>query len=382
MNHILITATVPSMIGQFNMDNIDILQSMGCQVHIACNFRDTSIWPTERIDMFIKKLEAKNIVCHQIDFPRNPRFLFKVIKSSRQLNNLLITNSFKLIHCHTPLAGCLSRIVAHRHKVKVIYTAHGFHFYDGAPLLNWLLYYPVEKFLSRWTDILITITKEDFSRAVNKFHAQRVEYISGVGIDVNQFVVNDIGRNQIRDGFGLHDDDILLLSVGGLDDNKNHKVVLNALKLLNNNKLYYYIAGIGPLKDYLLGLINEYGIANQAKLLGYRSDIPQLLNAADIFILPSKREGLNVSLMEAMASGLPCICGRIRGNVDLIEQPNGGLLVNPSNVGEYVESINYLIDNKSFSKMGEFNRNFIQNFDIKVVREKMIAIYKSIIPQN
>ncbi len=382
MNHILITATVPSMIGQFNMDNIDILQRMGCQVHVACNFLDTSIWPTERINMFIKKLENQKIICHQIDFPRNPRFLFKVIKSSRQLNKLLVHNSFKLIHCHTPLAGVVSRIVAHRRKVNVIYTAHGFHFYNGAPLVNWIFYYPIEKFLSRWTDILITITKEDFERAVNKFHAKRVEYVSGVGIDVSKFMINGNERNQIRYSLGLQDDDIMLLSVGGLDNNKNHQVVIKSIKLLNNSKLRYFIAGIGPLKDYLLDLITKCHIENNVKLLGYRTDIPKLLNAADVYILPSKREGLNVSLMEAMASGLPCICGRIRGNVDLIQQPSGGFLVNPINVDDYIESINHLINNNCFSELGCFNRNIIQNFDIKVIRERMIAIYKSIIPQN
>ena len=301
MKKVLMTATVPSMIGQFNMSNIEILQDLGYQVHIACNFMDTSVWTKERIKQFVGDMKEKKVMCHQIDFARSPLGIVNDIKSFRQMNNLFRKNEFSFVHCHTPVAGVITRIVAHKHKVKTIYTAHGFHFYDGAPKKNWIIFYPIEKVFSKWTDVLITITKEDYNRAKKKFNAYKTIYIPGVGVDVDRFSNVCIDCSAFRKTLGINDKDIMILSVGELNENKNHSAVIKALGKLNDNRIHYCIAGTGYLKDDLIKLSMENNVSENVHLLGYRTDVPELLKAADIYILPSIREGLNVSLMEAMA---------------------------------------------------------------------------------
>ncbi len=375
MKNVLMTATVPSMIGQFNMSNIEILQDLGYQVHIACNFKDTSVWTKERIKQFVGEMKGKNVICHQIDFSRSPLGIVNDIKSFRQMNGLFKKNNFSFVHCHTPVAGVITRIVTHKHRIKTIYTAHGFHFYDGAPKKNWIVFYPIEKFFSRWTDVLITITKEDYNRAKNKFNAHKTVYVPGVGVDVDKFANVNTDCSFIRDSFGLKPNDIMLLSVGELNANKNHSVVIKALGKLNDNRIHYCIAGTGGLKDELVKLSNENNVSKNVHLLGYRTDVPELLKASDIFILPSIREGLNVSLMEAMASGLPCICGNIRGNTDLIEDGKGGFLVFPRNVNEYSEKIKAIINKDTRSRMSDINRKIITEFDTSVVLSIMKDIY-------
>jgi len=363
------------MIGQFNMNNIDILQKLGYEVHIGCNFEDRSVWTKERVTKFKDDVNNMNIICHQIDFARSPLGIGNDIKSFKQMDKLFKENNFEFVHCHTPVAGVISRLVAHIHGVKTIYTAHGFHFYDGAPKKNWIIFYPIEKFFSRWTDILITITREDYKRASEKFHAKEVKYVPGVGVDISKFSKINNNREQLRKSLNVDDDELMLLSVGELNENKNHSSVIKALGELRDKRIKYYIAGNGHLKEYLVMLAKERCIDNKIVLLGFRSDIPELMQAADIYILPSIREGLNVSLMEAMASGLPCLCGNIRGNIDLIEEKSGGYLFNANSINSIKEKISLLIDDSGKQKMKDFNQNKVNSFSKDVVSQSMKALY-------
>ena len=178
MKKVLMLATVPSMIGQFNMNNIQILQELDYEVHVACDFKDRSVWTDERVEKFIVQLEEQNVKKIQVDFSRSPLKLWKHKKSYAQLKKLFEDNEYAFIHCHTPIASVICRLVSHKMKVKCIYTAHGFHFFKGAPLKNWVIYYPIEKFLSRWTDIIITINKEDYQRAKEKFYLILINLLS------------------------------------------------------------------------------------------------------------------------------------------------------------------------------------------------------------
>ena len=316
MKNVLMVASVPAMIGNFNMNNIAILQKMGYEVCIGCNFNDTSVWPQERTNAFIEQLKELDIECHQIDFSRKPNFR-GMIRAFKQLERLVLKKEISFVHCHTPLASAITRMVCHKYHIKVIYTAHGFHFYEGAPFLNWLLYYPVEKMLSRWTDVLITINREDYSRAKSKFHAINTEYVPGVGVDTKKYVPMppDCGKiiEEKRREIGVPLSAKMLLSVGELSARKNHRIVIEMLQKAPEN-YWYVIVGKGELKDSLLSLDKT----GRVKLLGYRSDIRELLYAADLFVFPSVQEGLPVALMEAMACGKVCCASRIRGNVDLI----------------------------------------------------------------
>lgn len=374
---VLILASVASMIDQFNMSNIDILLSLGYEVHVACNFEQGNTCTKEKINQLKNKLEELNVKYYQIDFTRSVYNILQDIKAYKQVKKIMIENKYKFIHCHSPIGGVIGRLVCRNIKTKCIYTAHGFHFYKGAPLLNWLIYYPIEKWLSRYTDILITINKEDYKRAKNKFKMKIIKYIPGVGVDTEKFLLQNFDRQKYRKKLGYSNDDFVILSVGELNKNKNHEIVLKAIAQLKNSKIKYMIAGKGELQEKLFDTAESLGIRNQLQLLGFRKDIPELLNSSDLYVLPSLREGLNVSLMEAMSAGLPTIASKIRGNIDLIIHKTNGLLFKSSDYNLLSKEINFIYSNNELQKkMRIENLKIIQKFNRQNNEEIMRNIYK------
>lgn len=371
---VLMVATVAATIGSFNMENIKILQNMGYSVDVAADFNDLSVWSAERLKAFKIQLHDLNIEAIQLDFSRSPFKIGKHIDSYKNAVKLLEERRYSFIHTHTPIASAIIRLAAHKTNTKVVYTAHGFHFYNGAPLKNWIIFYPVEKFLSKWTEILITINQEDFERAKNHFQAKKTVYVPGVGVDTKKFSNRENGRKAIRKELGIDENRVILLSVGELNQNKNHEAVIKALKGID---ITYVIVGKGELKERLKTVAKESGV--DLRLMGFRSDVADFYDAADIYILPSIREGLNVSLMEAMASSLPCLCGDIRGNVDLIDE-NGGYLFDPEKVEDIHNAIGRALDNRK--GMGVYNLQKIKAFDLKVVTDLTSKIYGGVWPSN
>ena len=221
------------------------------------------------------------------------------------------------MHCHSPIGSVIARCAAnHARKhfgTKVIYTAHGFHFYKGASILNWLVFYPIEKLCSHFTDVLITINHEDYMFAQKKMRAKKIEYIPGVGVDINKYKDALVDREKKRKELEIPEDALLLLSVGELNENKNHQVVIKALASINEPNVYYVIAGIGPLYNQLIVLANDLGVGERIHLLGYREDVPELYKTADILAFPSLREGLGLAAIEGLAAGLPVVCLDNRG---------------------------------------------------------------------
>nr|WP_278245697.1 glycosyltransferase [[Eubacterium] cellulosolvens] len=285
---------------------------------------------------------------------------------------------YDLVHCHTPIAAAVTRVACRplrKKGVKVLYTAHGFHFYDGAPLKNWLLYYPVEWLCAFWTDGLITINSEDYRRAKKRLHAKRVYYVPGVGTNIDGFGVDC--KHEIRKEFNIPESAILFLSVGELNKNKNHQVVIKALAEVNNTNIYYIIAGAGdevPLKD----LIQKYRLENRVFLAGYRTNIKDFLADADVYILPSIREGLNVSIMEAMASGKPCLVSDIRGNRDLIDD-HGGIRFDPHSVVDTRKAIVQMLDKREmWRQYGGRNRRKVEKYESKRVNTLLERIYNEV----
>lgn len=320
---------------------------------------------------------------HYIDIPfeRNPLKPGN-IKAYRMLRQIIEKEQFDLIYCHTPVGAMLARLAgisARKKGTKVIYMAHGFHFYSGAPLLNWMLYYPVEKFLSRFTDGLITINQEDFQRA-QKFHAGKTVLIPGVGIDLDKFQKKEPTRQEIRNKLGIPESKIILMSVGELTKRKNHMVMIEALARLKEYDILYVICGDGPLKAQLRAKAEELGVRDRLKLLGFRKDIAELHKAADIFVFPSLQEGLPVALMEAMASGLPIVASKIRGNEDLISNNQGGYLVNPTDSEQVAKAIEKMIQNpKKREKMEKRNLEIITKYGQETVLQKMDEFFDEIV---
>lgn len=372
-------ASVASMIDQFNMSNIEILRDQGYEVHVAANFEDGNTSSKQRIEEFKNELHNLGIPFYHVDFARDIKKVFKNFKAYRRIRDLILEHNYEFVHCHSPIGGVCGRLAALRTKTKVIYTAHGFHFFKGAPLINWLLYYPIERWLARYTDVLITINKEDYVRAKN-FKAKKVEYIPGVGLDTKKFENITVNKKEKRKELGLPEDAIVLLSVGELNKNKNHETTIKGISKLGNKKLIYLICGSGPLEQYLKDLASSLDTSSQVRLLGFRTDVGEINKASDIFVFPSFREGLPVALMEAMAAGLPIVCSDIRGNRDLIEDGKGGYLVKPDDVDGFANAIQKLLEDEELrSRMGMYNKESVLRFELKRVLTLMEEIYANVL---
>lgn len=375
MKNALIVASVASMIDQFNMPNIKLLQELGYHVDVACNFKDGNTCSKERIDALKKNLTFMGIGFYQIEFARNILRLDKHLRAYKQLKRLAERTNYSLMHCHSPIGGFIGRLVFNKYRkdgTKVIYTAHGFHFYKGAPKKNWLLFYPIEKLCSRMTDILITINKEDYELAKSKMKAKQVEYVPGIGVDIKKFAEVNIDRDKKRNDIGVPKDCFLMLSVGELNENKNHESVIRALGSIKDKRVHYAIAGKGDKADELMRIAGELGIGDNVHLLGFRSDIMELFKASDLYVHPSLREGLSVALMEAIASKTPVICSDIRGNIDLVRKEN---LFNPVDIKSIEDKIRQFMVGDCTSNVQE-NYEHLMAFDVSAVLYNIKAIYE------
>ena len=366
---ILYVATVSSTIHTFLIPHIEMLVRAGHSVDIACNIT------TPASDTMVK------LGCHtyNISFSRSP-LSSSNFTAARQLRALLSEQHYDIVHTHTPSASACVRLVCRKLRkqgLKVIYTAHGFHFFKGAPLKNWLLYYPAERFLSRYTDILVTINKEDYTRAESSFKAKKTVYIPGVGIDLDRMTKAVIDVKEKRTSLDIPEQAFVLLSVGELNANKNHETVIRALAGMNNKDITYLICGTGDREAYLAELISRSGLDSKIRLLGYRDDMTEIFQAVDLFVHPSYREGLPVSLMEAMAAGLPCVVSNIRGNTDLIEDGQGGYICRPDDIGSFASAIDHIRSDRQRSlHMGQHNREAVKRFDIDTVLSEIRKIYE------
>ena len=365
---ILYITTISLTMNSFFKSHIEMLVREGNHVDIACNFNDLAA------DKLYIELGCN---AYQIDFSRSPLSPDN-IRAYKQLKKVIEEGKYDIVHCHTPNAAAITRLVSRKFrkttKLKVFYTAHGFHFFKGAPKLNWMIYYPVEKFCSKYTDKLITINKEDFALAKDKFKAKEVCYVPGVGLDLTKFENIEIDRNTKRRELQVPENAFLFISVGELSERKNHKLILQALNQIDNSNIHYVIVGKGDLLQELQNYANEHNMADRVHLLGYRKDIAQLYKASDLCCFPSIHEGLPVALMEAMACGLPAVCSRIRGNTDLIDK-NGGILFDPHSVEECRQAIENMMKN-DMKRMGDTNKERVKNYSIDKIVSQMKSIYE------
>ena len=285
-----------------------------------------------------------------------------------------------VVHCNTPIGGVLGRICGKKYGKKVIYMAHGFHFYKGAPLLNRTLFKFIEKCMARKTDCLITINQEDYE-AAKKFKLNKggkVFKVNGVGVNLNSFNGVSVNVKEKRESLALPENAVVGIVVGDLNNNKNVETIIRALPLADSN-IHIIICGFGPLERTLKKLAKDLGVDERCHFLGFRTDVKELYLASDIFIFASQREGLPRSTMEAMLAGLPCVVSRIRGNVDLIDEHKGGTLFPPKDFDSLAKELSILADNPSMrAKYGAHNKERIKEYDIEVVNQQMLDIYQEV----
>ncbi|MCI8627611.1 MAG: glycosyltransferase family 4 protein [Lachnospiraceae bacterium] len=382
---VLIVATVVKQhILTFHLPVLEWFQKQGWETHVAA------------ANDFDRSEECRIPFCdvyHPISFSRTP-FHANNLRAYHELKRLLKQERFALVHTNTPSASVLLRFACRKEQkngTKVIYTAHGFHFYQGTswrdtPWKNWLLYYPVEKLCARWTDVLITINREDYRLAKTHLPAKQVEYVPGVGVDVKGIAerADRVCREEKRKELGIPEDAVVMVSVGELSERKNHKMVLEAWKKIKSNEIWYLICGQGALAEELLERAKQLGIAERFRLLGYRSDVIEVVAVSDLFVFPSKQEGLPVALMEAMAVGVPCVVSNIRGNRELVSKEYGGLfsLDNPEEfAAQLAKVIRWNIQERRLQegtikgRIKKENRKKLKKYSREVVGNKMAEIY-------
>lgn len=372
MKKVLFVATVVRLhINMFHKPYIKWFHDQGWQVDVAANNdyenKDECVIPY-----------CDNFYC--LPFERSPLKKGN-LETYKQLKELLDKENYDLIHCHTPMGSVITRLAAKSARnrgTKVIYTAHGFHFFKGAPLVNWLVYYPIEKILSRRTDLLITMNEEDYKRA-KTFKAKRVELVNGVGLDLNKFSeATPEEKKEIRLRFGLCDEEVFAISVAQLIKRKNHMVLIEAVAKLQNPHFHLFICGDGLQEQELKAKVCELGLEKQIHFLGFRRDVHKICSAADMFLFASVQEGLPVAVMEAMACGLPIIASNIRGNNDLIDEGKGGYLVDARDVEGFVSAVSMAIkDKEKLVQMKNYNLKKIENYGIESVITRMEELYQS-----
>ena len=345
-----------------------MFKEKGYEVHVATN-------GTEEIPYCDVK--------HVISFERSP-IKINNLKAIKDLKKIIDKEKFDIIHCHTPMGSVVTRIAAKKARKKgtrVIYTAHGFHFFKGAPITNWLMFYPVEKYLSKYTDCLITINQEDYKLAKKKFKkCKQIELVHGVGVDESKFnfKLSDEEKHKLRESLGLKDDDFVLIQVGELNKNKNQIMAIKAMEKLvkENSKIHLLIVGKGKLENYYKGKIQEYNLEQNIHMLGYRNDIPKLMKISDVLLSLSYREGLPVNVIEGMIGGLPIIATDRRGQRNLVKDKINGFIVNVNNYKKLAECIEKIyLSETHYEKFGIESRKIINQYLLKNIIDELSKIY-------
>lgn len=367
MKKVLFVATVESHLKSFHEPYLKLLKE-----------HDYKTFSASRRNLSTDKKLSYCDVNYDICVERSP-LKFNNIKAIYDLKKIINNEKFNLIHCHTPMGSVVTRLAARkarqRYGTKVIYTAHGFHFYKGAPIKNWLLFYPVEWYLSKFTDTLITINLEDYLFAKKHFNnrCKKIKYVPGVGIDIKKFEVNLLEKEKtmLKRSFGFKKGDYILTCIARLDKNKNQGFLIDCMRKLTKIDQTIKLLLVGPDEfngEYQLKT-KKYDLNNNIYFAGKRSDIPQILKITDIVVSASKREGLPVNIMEALASNVPVVALNCRGMNDLIINGQNGFIV--TNMEEYVNKV-IEIKNNNILKKTKLDRKFI----ITSVEKEMEKIYK------
>lgn len=369
---VLFVATVTSHIKAFHIPYLKYFKEKGYEVHVASNGE-------EKIKYCDKHFN--------INFNRFPLSTSN-IRAYTQLKNIINDNKYEIIHCHTPVASALTRLAARKARkkfnTKVLYTAHGFHFYKGAPIKNWLMYYPIEKICSIWTDCLITITYEDYNLAKRKFKAKKIEHIDGIGFNVDKFNIKvpEEDKENLYKEIGANKNDVILTYVAELNKNKNQIILINLIEKIikNNSNIKLLLVGDGKLNDEYQKIVKEKKLDKHIIFLGRRNDISQILSISDIYVASSIREGLPINIMEAMYMSLPIVATANRGHNELLENGSGYIVHNEK---EFYERVLQLINSNELRKeIGDIAKHNVEKYKLNLILSEMEKIYIEIQGEN
>lgn len=376
MKKVLFITTISGFLPQFEKNDVKLLQRMGCEIHYASNFRNP-IYTFQK-----EKLKDEGVFLHDIDIAKSPVKIKSNGKAVRQLQRIIEKYKIDLIHCHNPMGGVAARIAARmgKRKTYVIYTAHGFHFYRGAPLKNWLLYYPVERFLARYTDQILTINREDYLLAC-RFSLKRggsITQIHGVGVDSERFRPNPKAAQPKRQELGVPAGAFHIVTAAELNENKNQRVVIEAIDALADKNVYYSICGTGPWEAKLQKLVRQKKLERQVRFLGFCTDMEEVLQTADCFAFPSVREGLGVAAVEALLCGVPLIVSDNRGSREYALDGMNSIVCRADSIEEFREAIMLLSQDKAKrDHLASHCRQSAMGFTIGEVEKKMRQVYQS-----
>lgn len=364
--------TVATMIRSFLLPFARHYRALGWQVDAAAD----SI-------LALKEIHAEFDACHNLVLSRNPADIHVLINAPVMIRNIVVSGHYDIVHVHSPVAAFLVRFALRNlaNKPKVIYTVHGFHFHrHGKPLTNFI-FQQLEKLAAPWCDVLVTINQEDYQAAIkNKFNT-RVEYMQGIGVDTHLYNRQSITQEQInvaKESLNLKPTDVLFLMIAEFNSGKRHRDILQAL-ILTPSSIHIAFAGIGKLQEQIRQQANDLGLAERVHFLGFRRDIPLLISCSRAVLLPSEREGLPRSLLEAMSLSVPIIASDIRGITELATD-NCGVLHQVGNIQQIANALIMLTENESLAQeMGKNAKRKIINYDISQVIKKHDDLYSSLL---
>lgn len=361
MKKVLFVATITGHIKAFHIPYLKWFKEQGYEVHVASKGKEKIEYCDKHFDIPFERFPIK---------PKN-------LKAYKQLKKILNENRYKIIHCHTPVGGVLTRLAARetrkKYNTRVIYTAHGFHFYKGAPMFNWIIYYPIEKWLAKFTDCLITINEEDYNIAKNNFKAKKIEFVHGVGVDENKFKqdMTEEEKAKLREELGIKKDDFVIIYPAELSKRKNQGMLIKAISLLpNKDKIKVLLAGKDSYQGRYQKLAKELELEKQIMFLGFRKDIYKLMQISNLAVSTSLQEGLPVNILEGMMANLPIIATNCRGNNELIKEN----LLDLKEQNKLSKLIMYSLE--KYKEKKNINYPLLHLYELENVKEEMKKIYK------
>lgn len=366
-------APMGSVHRRFNKANIEALKSLGYQIELVANFENGD-GPEVHNQEYVAECKKNGIVTHSIPFARHS--LTGSLKCLPQVKELLKEGQYDIVHAHTETGGLILRMARGvKGKSRFFYTPHGMSFWKGSSLKSQMIYRPLERWICSGMDMNLGMNQEELD-VLRKWNSKTASYVHGIGLNLERFQKTGRSREVVRAEFGLKENDKFIVSVGELDDNKNHISVIKALAMLEHKNFKYVVCGVGPNRENLIKMAEDVDLKDKVILAGYRSDIPDILHAADLFVFPSFHEGLPVSALEAMTCGLPLICSKIRGNVDIVKDGENGFLFDPEDSITLVLQIERLINDQELARrFGKINKQIVRNFSQEAVVEELKNIY-------